>query len=177
MIHLLKWIKFVLFFNTIKPFKLYFQKTIVLYNYELRFNLHLIKTKKQKSHPKRILYSTFWRSWILSPSCPNQSYLNAPKGIITTFQFINMNFPGGLNWTIVVYIGTTSVCLDTEMLKSTSSQTVFSHTHSTHSNRGLARGHDSERRIIWSYFTPLNNDKAKRDIYQRLIGFVLFDLL
>lgn len=51
MVNLLKWIKCVLFFNTIKLFKLHFQKTIILYNYELRFNLHTFnKNKKSKNH-------------------------------------------------------------------------------------------------------------------------------
>lgn len=35
---------------------------------------------------------------------------------------------------------------------------------------GLPEVMTVKRSVTWSYFTPLNNDKAKRDIYQRLIG-------
>lgn len=129
--------------------KLHFQNTTVLYNYDKIYNdlicINLILNKKTKLHPKHILYSTFCR-WILSPSCFNQSYLNAPKGIITTFQLVHLNFPGGFERANSCVLYTASACLDTEMLKSTSSQTVFSHTRSTHSNRRLAWGHDSEKK-------------------------------
>lgn len=116
--------------------KLHFQNTIVLYNYDKIYNdlisIHLILNKKTKLHPNIFFIQCFVDEFY--HLC---IYLNAPKGIITTFQLVHLNFPGGFERAASCVLHSASACLDTEMLKSTS-QTVFSHTRSTHSNRGLA---------------------------------------
>ncbi len=67
-----------------------------------------------------ILYSSFCRCshckshWILSrkvkmPSCSNQTDLKTPDAVVTTYQLINVNFPGGLECTISILL---SFCND-----------------------------------------------------------------
>lgn len=83
-----------------------------LFNYDRIFNdsihsplINLIKIWR-KNKVMNILYSRFCRSTVefrnlaelgTSPSCSEQSNLNAPDVVNTTSKLINMNFPGRLS--------------------------------------------------------------------------------